>query len=198
MFAGLVICAFLLGAAWPVLSSLASVPPQVLTSDVYALTQGTGPQSINESLVQSLSAQPWVELVEGEILAAGTLGGAPVVVRGANASVFVAMEGGTWVAQTSAPDHWAVAGSGLQARAGLSLGRYVTLEGSSNPALDVVPVVGFFRSSTLANEFAEATTKTYTSALIALGLILFLITFIVLAIAKLLLLRLAAREGGKT
>ena len=53
-------------------------------------------------------------------------------------------------------------------------------------------------SSTLANEFAEATTKTYTSALIALGLILFLITFIVLAIAKLLLLRLAAREGGKT
>jgi len=152
VFIGLVVCAFLLGAAWPVLSSLASVPPQILTSDVYALTQGSGAPSINDSLVQNLSAQPWVDLVEGEILAAGTLGGAPVVVRGANTSVFVAMEGGTWLAQTSAPVHWAVAGSGLQARAALVLGQYVTLEGSSNPRLDLVPVVGFFRSSTVAND----------------------------------------------
>ncbi|MGH8370053.1 MAG: phosphate ABC transporter permease subunit PstC [Gammaproteobacteria bacterium] len=53
-------------------------------------------------------------------------------------------------------------------------------------------------SSTLANEFAEATTPAYTSSLIALGLILFLITFVVLAIAKLLLLKLATREGGKS
>lgn len=53
-------------------------------------------------------------------------------------------------------------------------------------------------SSTLANEFSEAVTPTYTSALIALGLILFLITFVVLAIAKLLLLKLSSREGGKT
>ncbi|MGB9260016.1 MAG: phosphate ABC transporter permease subunit PstC, partial [Pseudolabrys sp.] len=36
----------------------------------------------------------------------------------------------------------------------------------------------------------------YTSALIALGLILFVITFIVLAIARLLLLRLNARVGA--
>lgn len=50
-------------------------------------------------------------------------------------------------------------------------------------------------SSILANEFSEAVGDTYTSALIALGLVLFLITFIVLALAKLLLLRLTAREG---
>ncbi|MFZ0258674.1 MAG: phosphate ABC transporter permease subunit PstC, partial [Pseudolabrys sp.] len=36
----------------------------------------------------------------------------------------------------------------------------------------------------------------YTSALIALGLILFVITFIVLAIARLFLLRLNARVGA--
>lgn len=39
-------------------------------------------------------------------------------------------------------------------------------------------------SASIANEFAEATTHLYTSSLIALGLILFLITFTVLALAK--------------
>src|SRR6266576_4448093 len=50
-------------------------------------------------------------------------------------------------------------------------------------------------SATIANEFTEAVGDLYTSALIALGLILFVITFIVLAIARLLLLRLNARVG---
>ncbi len=45
-------------------------------------------------------------------------------------------------------------------------------------------------SATLANEFTEAVGDLYTSALIELGLILFVITFIVLAVAKLLLMRL--------
>jgi phosphate transport system permease protein len=42
-------------------------------------------------------------------------------------------------------------------------------------------------ASTIANEFAEATSAMHTAALIALGLILFLITFTVLTIARLLL-----------
>ncbi len=42
-------------------------------------------------------------------------------------------------------------------------------------------------ASTIANEFNEATTAMHTSALIALGLVLFLITFTVLAIARWLL-----------
>src|SRR5262249_420693 len=42
-------------------------------------------------------------------------------------------------------------------------------------------------SATIANEFTEAVGDLYTSALIALGLILFVITFIVLAIARYLL-----------
>ena len=53
-------------------------------------------------------------------------------------------------------------------------------------------------SSTLANEFTEATGELYTSALIELGLVLFFITFLVLALAKLLLLRLTAKEGERT
>ena len=51
-------------------------------------------------------------------------------------------------------------------------------------------------SASLANEFTEAVGDLYLSSLIALGFILFVITFIVLAIAKLLLLRLQQRAGG--
>ncbi|WP_407944046.1 phosphate ABC transporter permease subunit PstC [Marinobacter mangrovi] len=50
-------------------------------------------------------------------------------------------------------------------------------------------------SSTLANEFTEAAGEIYTSSLISLGLVLFLLTFIVLAIAKVMLIRLKAKEG---
>jgi phosphate transport system permease protein len=45
-------------------------------------------------------------------------------------------------------------------------------------------------SATIANEFTEAVGDIYTSALIELGLILFLITFVVLAIARYMLARL--------
>lgn len=53
-------------------------------------------------------------------------------------------------------------------------------------------------SSSLANQFTEAVGEMYTSSLIALGLILFIITFIVLALAKLLLYRLSRHEGNRT
>ncbi len=51
-------------------------------------------------------------------------------------------------------------------------------------------------TSTLANEFGEATPGIYTSALIELGLILFAITFAVLVCSRLLLLRLAPRDAA--
>jgi len=51
-------------------------------------------------------------------------------------------------------------------------------------------------SAALANEFTEAIGDIYLSSLIALGLILFFITFVVLALAKLMLLRLAKQAGG--
>jgi phosphate transport system permease protein len=50
-------------------------------------------------------------------------------------------------------------------------------------------------SATIANEFTEAVGDLYTSALIALGLILFVITFIVLAAARYMLLRIERRIG---
>jgi phosphate transport system permease protein len=50
-------------------------------------------------------------------------------------------------------------------------------------------------SAALANEFTEAVGELYLSSLIALGLILFLITFTVLALAKAMLLRLQHKAG---
>jgi phosphate transport system permease protein len=50
-------------------------------------------------------------------------------------------------------------------------------------------------SATIANEFTEATGPLYTSSLIAMGLLLFIVTFIVLAAAQLMLRTLEKRAG---
>jgi DNA-binding response OmpR family regulator len=50
-------------------------------------------------------------------------------------------------------------------------------------------------SATIANEFTEAVGDIYTSALIELGLILFFITFVVLSIARYLLMRIEQKSA---
>ena len=51
-------------------------------------------------------------------------------------------------------------------------------------------------TSALANEFAEAATPLHLSALLNLGLVLFLITFLVLACSRLLIGHLDNRAGN--
>ena len=53
-------------------------------------------------------------------------------------------------------------------------------------------------TSALANEFAEASAGLHQASLIYLGLVLFFITFVVLALSKLLLTRLRKAEGGRS
>ena len=50
-------------------------------------------------------------------------------------------------------------------------------------------------AATIANEFGEAFADLHRSSLLALGFVLFIVTFIVLSIAKLMLLGLQRREG---
>ena len=50
-------------------------------------------------------------------------------------------------------------------------------------------------AATIANEFTEADSDLYISSLIALGFLLFVVTFVVLAIARLMLRNLERREG---
>jgi phosphate transport system permease protein len=52
-------------------------------------------------------------------------------------------------------------------------------------------------AAAIANEFTEADTELYRSSLIALALLLFVVTFIILTVAKLMLLR-VERLSGKT
>ncbi len=53
-------------------------------------------------------------------------------------------------------------------------------------------------TSALANEFAEAEIGLHSASLMQLGLILFIITALVLAASKVLLMRMAKSEGGKS
>ncbi len=50
-------------------------------------------------------------------------------------------------------------------------------------------------AAAIANEFSEADSPMYLSSLIALGFTLFIVTFVVLSIAKLMLMQLQRREG---
>ena len=53
-------------------------------------------------------------------------------------------------------------------------------------------------AAAIANEFTEADTELYRSSLIALAFLLFVVTFIVLTAAKLMLMRIGRRRGGRT
>jgi phosphate transport system permease protein len=68
--------------------------------------------------------------------------------------------------------------------------------GNSNHIQTSILQPGTTISAALANEFTEAVGDLYTSSLIALGLILFALTFIVLAASRYMLLRLEQRVGS--
>ena len=68
--------------------------------------------------------------------------------------------------------------------------------GNAHRIMPSIMAPGTTISASIANEFTEATGDLYTSSLIALGLILFFITFVVLAIARLMLMRIAQKAGN--
>src|SRR6516162_312531 len=67
--------------------------------------------------------------------------------------------------------------------------------GNDNKIPTSILAAGTSISAKIANEFNSTETELQASSLIALGLILFVITFIVLAVARLLLLRLEKQAG---
>jgi phosphate transport system permease protein len=70
--------------------------------------------------------------------------------------------------------------------------------GNANEISSSLFMPGNTISSSIANQFTEADAPLYTSALIQLGLILFLVSFIVLSLSKLLLLHMKSAEGKQT
>jgi phosphate transport system permease protein len=81
---------------------------------------------------------------------------------------------------------------------GRALGETMAVTFVIGNAHRIVPSIlapGTTISATIANEFTEAVGDLYTASLVALGLVLFFITFIVLALARLMLMRMARNAG---
>ena len=88
---------------------------------------------------------------------------------------------------------------GMMLALGRALGETMAVTFVIGNAHKIAPSIlapGTTISATIANEFTEAVGELYTAALIALGLILFGITLVVLALARYLLLRVERRLGA--
>jgi phosphate transport system permease protein len=88
---------------------------------------------------------------------------------------------------------------GVMLGLGRALGETMAVTFVIGNAHRIVPSImapGTTISASIANEFTEAVGELYTSSLVALGLILFFITFVVLAAARLMLMRLEKKAGA--
>ncbi|HKZ99169.1 MAG TPA: FtsX-like permease family protein [Thermoplasmata archaeon] len=150
-FVGLLLCAILLGTTWPTLAALPGLPARVLGQGAVVITQGSGPLSVNESLVENLTAQSWVEALSAEILAIGTVRGQPVIVRAALPDAFLAIEGGRFLEAPGAVGG-TIAGAGLAGRLGLEVGEFVSLVGSTSPRIEVTRIAGTFEAPGAADD----------------------------------------------
>ena len=151
-FAGLVLCAFLLGATWPVLGALPGEPARIVAGDAYAITQGSGPLSINVSLASNITASSWAKTVSPETLGLTTLAGNPVVVRAVDADAFLRLDNATHLSGSRAGSEFALAGERLALRFGLATGDTVTVAGAFAPRLAFLRITGTFRTASAAND----------------------------------------------
>jgi phosphate transport system permease protein len=88
---------------------------------------------------------------------------------------------------------------GVMLGLGRALGETMAVTFVIGNAHRIVPSImapGTTISASIANEFTEAVGELYTSSLVALGLILFFITFVVLAAARLMLMRIEKKAGA--
>src|SRR5207247_10671393 len=145
-FAGLVLCAFLLGATWPVPVGLPGEPARIVAGDAYAITQGTGPLSINASLASNITKSEWAKAVSPEILGLTTLAGNPVVVRGVDPDAFLRLENATQLSGAMAGSEFALAGEHLALRFGLAIGDTATVAGAYVPRIAFLRIPGTFRT----------------------------------------------------
>lgn len=137
---------------WPTLVAISALPARVLVGDAYVITQGSGPSSVNVSLRDNVTVQPWAEAVSAEIFGLGTIRGQPLVLRAADPNAFLAIEGGSFVEESPLREGWALAGERLATRLGLRIGDPVSLVGSAVPRIEIVRVAGVFRVPGPAND----------------------------------------------
>ena len=159
----------------------------------YASFAGTayGPSLLAASLVLAVMITPFVAAVAREVLRA-----VPATQR----ESALALGATRWEAAVGVVLPYAASGvvGGVMLGLGRALGETMAVTfviGNAHRISASILAPGTTISATIANEFTEAVGDLYTSSLVALGLILFVITFIVLAIARYLLLRVERRIG---
>ena len=171
----------------PVIDASANVP--VLQTIFAGPAFGIG--TFTAGLILSIMVLPFISAVTRDVLET-----VPSVLK----------EASYGLGSTSWETMWKVAipfsSTGIVGGAMLALGRALGetmavtfVIGNAHKILPSLFAPGTSISATIANEFSEATTPLYTSAMIELGLLLFVITFIVLACAQLMLRRLDQAKG---
>src|SRR5438445_533227 len=134
------------------LGALPGEPVGIVAGDAYAITQGTGPLSINVSLASNITASGWAKTVSPEILGLTTLAGNPVVVRAVDPDAFLRLENATHLSGAMAGSEFALAGEHLALRFGLATGDTVTVAGAYVPRIAFLRITGTFRTESAAND----------------------------------------------
>ena len=171
----------------PVIDAVANVP--VLQTVFAGPAFGIG--TFTAGLILSIMILPFISAVTRDVLET-----VPGVLK----------EASYGLGSTSWEVMWKVAlpfaRTGIVGGAMLALGRALGetmaitfVIGNAHKILPSLFAPGTSISATIANEFSEATTPLYTSSLIELGLLLFVITFIVLTCAQLMLRQLDRGKG---
>lgn len=152
MMPGVILCVAIFAAAFPLLSALHNYPQRTLMGpDIATIGQGSGPYSINESLLQDLRAQGWVQVASAEILAFVTLNGEPAIVRGVEWNSFLELEGGQLLGGQPL-SKFLLLGAGFQERTGISVGSKVVVSGSTVPKFLYGQVTGLYRTPGPTND----------------------------------------------
>jgi len=123
-----------------------------VAGDAYAITQGTGPLSINVSMARNITASGWANTTSPEILGLTTLAGEPVVVRAVDPDAFLRLENAVPLTGSMGGSEFALAGENLALRFGLAAGDTVTVAGAYAPRLAFLRITGTFRTDSAAND----------------------------------------------
>lgn len=134
--AGLVLCTLVLSASVPMLLGIQQAPQTMFGGDMVAVSQVNSTVALNESMADTIKAQPTVAAASAEITCFGVIGDAPVLTRGVVLGDFLAIEGCSLAGgEVVDQDRFAVIGDRLAETVHLDVGDRFLLVGSTNSAI---------------------------------------------------------------
>ena len=141
-----------LAATAPTLLATSSfVGATLVGRNAYVLSEGDGQASLNESLAQALTSQPWAEVVSPEVFAPTAVRGEPVLVRGVDPQPFLRLEGTPEAVAFRTP-YDAIIGQRLAGRLGVSVGYFLLVPGSTLATFVEVLITAALGATTAAGD----------------------------------------------